>query len=250
MTRILQRLAIRPGTPYVFSFDARGGANGPAIDAEICARLLLYPQDCIALPFKFEQSGTQWRHYQFLFDSHSLGAGIWLMRAPVQLEMSVFDGKSADVDNVSLIDRQTGAELIRNGNFSNANEGWFFSSDRHHLPWHIKNFPLNIFFELGWFGALAFGLLLASVMARLMAQISQGSAMAPIYLASLSGFFAVGLFDSLLDVPRLGLLFFLLLAIASLQPVSRHIGKRRRRRRALSVTAANPAVIEPAPVNG
>lgn len=229
--RMLQRVSLTPNTTYAFSFDARGGEKPPAVSVAVCERLLLYPQNCVGVPIKFAASGTTWQHYQVEFNSRNLGGGDWLFRPPVQLEMSVSDGKFSDIDNVSLIDRRTAIDVIRNGSFSNANEGWFFSSDRHHLPWHVKNFALNIFFELGWLGVLGFVLLLSAVMLRLVGESVRGSTTAAIYLAAMLGFFAVGLFDSLLDVPRLAFVFFLIVSVATLKPVDRTSGAQRRRRR-------------------
>jgi hypothetical protein len=53
---------------------------------------------------------------------------------------------------------------------------------------------------------------------QLLAQAGQDRIRAAAYLASLIGFQVVGLFDSLLDVPRLALLFYLLLLAALMQP--------------------------------
>ncbi|PMQ11155.1 hypothetical protein JaAD80_23960 [Janthinobacterium sp. AD80] len=121
-----------------------------------------------------------------------------------------------DVDNLSLRG-PGGEELLANGQFSQANHAWFFSSDHHHLPWHIKNLALHLLVETGWCGVLStVGLLILAAL-RLLDGTRQGRAGAIALGAALAGFLAVGIFDSLLDVPRIALLFHLLLLGALLQ---------------------------------
>ncbi len=234
--RMLQRVGVAPQTPYLFSVDVRHRAKQPALDVALCERQLLYPQNCLGLPVKL--GGTAdglWHHHEARIVTGSQGGGAWPLRVPVQLQMSTYgEGTLVDVDNVSLIDLQTGAELIRNGSFAQANDGWFFSSDRHHLPFHVKNFVLNIYFELGWFGIAGFTLLLGHALLRSAAASVAGERLGQVVLTALIGFLLVGLFDSLLDVPRLALLFFLMLILAVLRPAAP--GKRRRKRRTAPAT--------------
>jgi hypothetical protein len=75
-----------------------------------------------------------------------------------------------------------------------------------------------LYFELGWFGVLAFFALLLHAIGHLLAQAGHDRIRAVACLASLIGFQAVGLFDSLLDVPRLALLFYLVLLAALMRP--------------------------------
>ena len=187
----------------------------------LCQRLLLYPQNCIDAPLVLGPAATGWRHYQLAFDTGLLGSGRWWQRAPVQLEIAVEgDPLPVDIDNVSVRDAASEHELIRNGSVSDGNNYWFFSSDRHHLPWHIKNLPLNLYFELGLFGLLACGALVLGPLAGLLARAWHGETGAACCFTALTGFLIVGLFDSLLDVPRITLLFLLLLCASQLRPAS------------------------------
>ena len=54
----------------------------------------------------------------------------------------------------------TAGELLGNGDFQHGNDRWFFTSDRHHLPWHAKNLWLHVYFEQGVLGLLIFSALL------------------------------------------------------------------------------------------
>ena len=82
------------------------------------------------------------------------------------------------------------------------------------------------------------------MLARLLRGALAGSLMAETGLASLLGFACVGLFDSLLDVPRVAFLFYLILLVSVLQPSNAKLEKRRiRKRRAASSTTPASATI-------
>ncbi|MES2352570.1 MAG: hypothetical protein V4641_33825, partial [Pseudomonadota bacterium] len=85
-----------------------------------------------------------------------------------------------------------------------------------------KNLGLNLYFEMGWPGLLAYAGMLGSACAALLRRgRPAGHGVPPaVWLASLLAFQAVGLFDSLFDVPRITLLFMLVLFAAALSPAT------------------------------
>jgi hypothetical protein len=218
LLRILQTVQVAPATDYLLGLDVMNVGAPAFLHVNLCERQLLYQQNCIPLPLRQIKSGPYWQRYQYALNSGVLGRGSWPWRAPVQLEIAA-EGSQAmlDIDNVSLRDSRDRRELIRNGSFSDANNYWFFSSDRHHLPWHVKNLGLNLYFELGLLGLLSFAGLMLTAFALLLRRAWQGDAKALVWLAALAGFHVVGLFDSLLDVPRITLLFLLILSASVLQ---------------------------------
>jgi hypothetical protein len=120
-----------------------------------------------------------------------------------------------EIDNISLIGAD-GRDLLTNGSFSRDMTGWFTTSDRFHLPWHIKNLGLNVLFDQGAVGLLLFLMLTGGALFRLVVGAARMHPFAPFLAAALAGFLLVGLFDSLLDVPRLAFLFYLLTFVALL----------------------------------
>lgn len=259
LLRLLQRLTVQPATRYTLALDARRSGAMPVLLLRLCQRQLLYAQNCVNAPLRLRAPAvdtsatvttttTAWQHYQVQFDSGALGAGAWLLRAPVQLELAASGTASSsvvDIDNLSLT-APDGEQLIANGQFTQANNYWFFSSDHHHLPWHIKNLPLQLLVESGWGGALSMLGLFSLAALRLLRRATQANSATATTLATaatsatsstsatsatpdqhgalacgtaLLGFLVVGLFDSLLDVPRLALLFYLMLLCALLQPM-------------------------------
>lgn len=212
--RHLQLVRPAPYTNYVLEFDARRQVGDTKLSLALCRRWLLYPQDCVPLMAPNALARNSWQHYQLQLNSGRLGAG---KPGPVQLELAAYGEDGAiDLDNISLRGPD-GTELIRNGDFTHGQDGWFFSSDRDHLPWHIKNFFVHTYFEQGWLGCAVMGLLLLYTVGRLASHAWDGKPGSAIYLAALTGALVVGGFDSLFDVPRLTLLFFLLMSAGLLR---------------------------------
>jgi hypothetical protein len=226
--RTLQHVSPSEAGHYKLSVDVRRMRGDGGLSIGVCDRWMLYPQNCGFGELRLEAADGAWHHYVLELKQSSPAGPPGLFRPPVQLELSTDSAHaSVDVDNISLRDAATGKELLRNGTFSNGNDYWFFSSDRNHLPFHVKNFLVNTFFEQGWFGLLATALLLAVAITELTMRAARGDAGAGIYLAAVAGFMLVGLFDSLFDVPRLTLLFFLVLCVAMMSPRAQSLRPRR-----------------------
>lgn len=208
LLRMQQSVQLQPRQQYLLGIEVWNGGPPGFLHINLCQRQLLYPQNCIAMPLRQIATAAAWQRYVYPVNTGVLGSD----GLPLKLEIAA-EGQHAviDVDNISLRSVPDGHELLRNGSFSDANTDWFFSSDRNHLPWHIKNLMLNLFFEMGWLGVSAYALLLFSATGVLLRRRDF-----PL-LAALAAFQVVGLFDSLLDVPRITLLSTLLLSAAALQ---------------------------------
>ncbi|SFL54077.1 hypothetical protein SAMN02982985_00587 [Rugamonas rubra] len=233
--RMLQHVALRHGQPYLLSLDVRRRDNATGMTLAVCQRWLLYPVNCAVAPLRLRPADGKWQHYQvgLNFDPPERR---WPLRAPTQFELSIDGGNAVlDVANLSLAAADDGAEALANGAFAHGNDRWFFSSDHNHFPWHVKNFVVNQVFETGWCGLAAMALLLLAVAADLLRRGLAGddkadAASAGVYLAALAGAMAVGLFDSIVDVPRLTLLLGLILLAATLRPPRQGTPRLSRRR--------------------
>ncbi len=198
-----QRIAFTAGTTYRLEFDARA-TNAGHLDTPVCEKQLLNSRQCAWMDFSLPGDG-QWHRYSREFSSLEVGARDWLHRPPVELFLYNPDkGTVVAVDNLRLSDPD-GHDLLCNGDFSHGGDCWFFKTHSH-LPWHIKNVWVHVLFEQGWFGLLAFAGLTALALYRLARAGWRGHRLAWTWLASLVGLFSVGLFDSLLDAPRLSAL--------------------------------------------
>lgn len=206
-----QAVALNPHQNYLLSFDARSTNHGAVLSVPVCEKGLQHSYRCV-WPRK-EVSGRDWERHVIAFDSGETGAGQWFLRRPVKLSLYAPQLHSqVDVDNLQLVGPD-GVDLIRNGDFSQGNARWLSSTDSH-WPWHIENLWLHLFFEQGWLGVTATGLLVVAALMRLARKMRQGELLSGAVLAALGGVLVVGIFDSPLNAPRLMLLFYFLLLIA------------------------------------
>jgi hypothetical protein len=94
----------------------------------------------------------------------------------------------------------------------------FSSGDRHRWFQHIESMFFNVFFEQGVVGADYWGLMVAAALWRTSFGAGSSQPLAPALAAGLAGMVVVGLFDSLLDAPRLAWAFYLLILVALFLP--------------------------------
>ncbi len=161
-----QRVAVHAQHTYSLSMDLRSQDPRARLSAPVCEKHLLNSFRCQWQGVPFPAGDNQWHHAEIRIDSGDVGSGNWLSRRPV--EMSLYNPAAntiVDIDNVSLVD-SSGTQLIRNGNFARGGDNWFFKTHGH-LPWHIKNLWVQVFFEQGWLGLLTFCLLLVLLFRRL-----------------------------------------------------------------------------------
>jgi len=218
-----QRIHLEANQKYTLSVDVRAQAKQGAFGASICRRNILYPTTWNPTCIYYEQpvpAGTkEWQKLMWTFNVGDLGDGGKIGRHPLILRISngltqnqyLAKGidKAIDVDNIKL-QNQLGEDVLANGDFQHKLDRWYIYTDLYHLPLHIKNLWVTAFFEQGLFGLLAFGSLGFYTLYVGVKLASRGDHFANTLLASLLGFFMVGLIGTLLDVPRVSFLFFLL----------------------------------------
>ena len=236
MLRLSQRIA-RPQGPLTVRVTVRG-AGGTAVHAEVCVKHLLYDDGCrnaVARLAADTRPGTgtpaqaataaspapaDWQTLTLEMRGGALPQDAWYLPRTTVLSLSSDNARQGlDLREVSVVDGQ-GTELIHNGRFEQGGARWFFSSDKHHLPWHAKSLLVHLLFEQGWLGLAA---LAAMTLAALGVCIGRARRLplAPALAAALVGGWTVGLIDSLLDMPRIALLLLLLTAIGIAQRPAR-----------------------------
>lgn len=210
-----QVVAVEPQRQYLLSLDARAIQPDASLKTWVCEKWLLASYDCFSQAIELGKELGVWRHYELYVASGDIGNGRWYTRRPVKLALSNPNHKSAvDVDNVHL-QNADGFDLLTNGDFSHGLDRWFFTVDDY-WPWHMESLPLTILFDQGWLGLVAIGLLVALALGRAAGRALRGQFSAAAILASLAGFLAVGVVNSLIDTPRFLMLFLLLLWFGSL----------------------------------
>ncbi|MCU0694502.1 MAG: hypothetical protein MUF54_24225 [Polyangiaceae bacterium] len=212
--RVAQRVDPVRGT-YVLEFRARARSD-VQMHAEVCEKHLLYNEDCAIVSFPIKATESEWRAVRIEMDGKTLSGGPWYAPQLAFFAIAVASsGQNAELDEIRLFD-PTGRDVIANGGFAQGSERWFITSDRHHLPWHVKNLFLNVLFEQGVLGLAALICLLGAFLWRVAFGSVRSHPMAPALAASVTGFVVVGMFDSLLDVPRVAWQFYMLLCIGLL----------------------------------
>ena len=182
------------------------------LHVEVCEKQLLYIENCLSktLPVKAQPDGA-WQSGSVDLGRATPMGGSWYAPRFVTFSIAVdTTGGVLELASLNLTDGR-GHALLANGDFSHQLAHWFFSSDRYHLPWHIKNLGLHVLFEQGLVGLALLGALLLMALLRLAFGRGREHALAPALAASLVGFLVVGLFDSLLDAPRIAFIFYTVL---------------------------------------
>lgn len=204
-----QRVAAEGGKRFKFSADLRSAHPKASVTASLCEKSLQTSFACERVTLTVDKPGPAWEHKEAMINADQLGSGAWFARRPVLLGLSNAQRDGViEVDNVRLIDEH-GRDLISNGDFTLGGARWFFSADDH-KPWHIFSLWVQLLFEQGVFGILAFVVLVGIALAGLARRTWRGDWFSGALLASLVGFLLIGFTESLFDGPRVTTLFFLL----------------------------------------
>lgn len=211
MLRVSQRIRVPKG-PLTVSLRVRA-ARPTGLHLEVCEKHLLYSGTCLVGHLTVNPTGHEWQTLRVPLAGNSLGDSDWY--APRLVAFSIATDTQlglVDVDNIELIGPD-GRELLDNGDFSADLQRWFFSSDHNHLPWHIKNLFMNVVFDQGGVGLVLFMAMWLAALWRVSLGSAKDHPLAPAIGGGLVGFVLVGLFDSLVDVPRLAWVFYLVLLL-------------------------------------
>lgn len=211
LLNLSQRVAMHPGEKLVLEMDVRSAARSN-LEAGVCEKHLLYLGGCAQAIVKVPES-PQWTHVTQALDGKSVRGGPWYApRMQFFYVAVVINGGRVEIDNLRLTGAD-GRQLLANGDFLDQTARWFFTSDHHHMPWHIKSLFLNVMFDQGVLGLTLFLLMGLAALYRLTLGKAAALPIAPYLAAALVAFYVVGMFDSLTDVPRLAFLYHFLVLI-------------------------------------
>ncbi|NDP38257.1 MAG: hypothetical protein GZ093_05830 [Rhodoferax sp.] len=181
---------------------------------ELCERHLLYDGRCQVVLIRVLPGKNEWQNMVLPLHGPTFAGGRWHAPRLSMLSLSVVNaGGAADFDNVSLMGGYP-AQPLDNGDFAGGMAHWFPLAQSYFVPWHIDNLFLELLIERGLVGLLLSAALVAYALWHLVFGRARASAQAPYLAASLSGALLVGLVSSLMDVPRVAFLLFLLLSFS------------------------------------
>ncbi|MCP5249849.1 MAG: O-antigen ligase family protein [Candidatus Accumulibacter sp.] len=210
---LLQRVPPLVEANYTLAIDLRA-TQAVRLRAELCQRQLLYAEPCGRQAVLAHPGGGQWQHFSLQLTAGEASAGWWQSPGPGFLALQLLGpAASIDLDNLS-VRAPDGRELLRNGAFADGMRHWFFAGHDYFVPWHVDNLFLEMLIDQGLVGLLLLLALLLLALANLLRGPGRTQVLAPYLFAALLGSLVVGVFSSLLDMPRTAFLFFLLLCSA------------------------------------
>ena len=213
-----QWVSLAPGQQYVLKMDVRASRPDAKITVPICEKWLLTSANCTSPTFELGSKFGVWRSVETTITADGLSTGPWYRHRPVKLSLTyAFPQSTIDIDNVRLV-KEGNADLLRNGDFSEGLDHWFFSTaGTLHAHWRVHSLYYGVLFDQGWFGLVALGAFIALALCQAAQAALLGDDVSGASLAALSGFLVGGLFDTQIDTPRF-LMLMLLLAWACFQP--------------------------------
>jgi VanZ family protein len=204
-----QRVAAAAGRELLLRGQVRASRERAALEVVLCEKSFLASVRC---DWASVPAATDWQRFELRLKlppvaQPRLGPG-----APISLSMhNAAFGTRIDVAQLSLLDGA--AEQLANGAFEQGLDRWLMHSDVH-LAWRALNTPVQVFFEQGLLGAIAWLVLGIGALAVAARRARKPAATAA--AAAAIGFMVVAGFDTLLDAPRIAVLLALLGCAAAL----------------------------------
>ena len=208
--RISQRLDFEAHEPFEVRLKLRATTD-VSVHVEICEKHLLYAERCAIGRVETKATNGEWRSVAFPLVGSMTAAGSWHAPRLMMFSLGVSNQSGqADIDDVELSSYGR-SNILHNGDFGDEMQHWFFSSDRNHMPWHAKNLFVSLAFDQGIAGLTLFALLTLAALWRLAVGKGRNHELSSYLAAAIVGFLVVGMFDSLIDVPRLAFFYYLLI---------------------------------------
>jgi len=204
-----QKVSVQPDQQYRLFVAMRSPDGKGVLSVTLCEKMLLYSANCRDVTFRSHIPGT-WEDFGAVISSAGLDEDVTLGWFKRPVELALFDpipGGAIEIGHIRMLDPQ-GREILANGDFSRGIERWYLTDDQH-LIWRIKNQYLMSLFEGGVLGLASFVLLVGTALIGAVRAIGRHERMAAAVAASLVAFLCSGVFDNLLEVPRLGALFYI-----------------------------------------
>ncbi len=214
---LTQRVDLQPGANYRAAFDIRVASSATVV-MELCERHLLYEKSCQGALLQVEPLQSPWQHRSFSLAGPVFQRSPWYAPRLGMLSISVVnEGGVADIGNLSLVGFGKN-EALANRDFSAGMAHWFPAAQYYYLPWHTDSLYLEVLVERGVAGLVAFAGLVALALRRLLLAPGAGLWLAPYLAMSVGGVLSVGAVSSVMDVPRVAFMLYLLLFFAAQLP--------------------------------
>lgn len=206
---LTQRVGEVPLGPFQVTLDIRANRRVDVV-LEVCQRHLLYDAGCQSAATTVWPKNAGWQHLTLPLWGPAINNHAGFPPRSSLLALSVVNaGGVADFDNV-VLHSASGVISLDNSNFSGGLAHWFPAAQSYFLPWHLDSLYVEHLVERGILGLLLFMSLIAYAVWRLVMGQARGLPLAPYLTASLAGAGVVGVASSVMDVPRVALLLYLI----------------------------------------
>jgi hypothetical protein len=204
-----QKIWFPPSHRLRLTLRWRADREAAALGVSVCEKVLLYSENCHGVTIHPHDPG-HWEDASADIPVPGLATKS-LFGRPVEFSLySPVTGSTIAVRDLSLTDDQ-GWEVLVNGDFRHGMDRWTFTDDSH-LGWRMKNLYLMLLFETGIFGFVSFGALSALAIGGGMRALRRGEAAGAAVIGSIVSFLVSGLFDNVIEAPRLTVVFLLVAA--------------------------------------
>ena len=208
-----QRVTIEPSTIYKVTVHLRAAQPSRLVVA-LCERNLIYPggftPNCVKKSLGFTATNGVFARHTMEINSGAVGRHGALWRWPTVMTISYANAESPlEIDAVEL--SVDGIGVLRNSSFRRDLDYWFSYHDYSHMPWHIKNTFLQLWFESGWLGLSLF-LVMVALLVRSNFRRHSHDSLVPVYTTGVLTLCVFGVFGSPLDSARVSWIFYFFLA--------------------------------------
>lgn len=211
-----QFASVRRDVPYRCEVVARRKSSAGSLVVGLCEKNLLSSFDCVYSGPLFDNTPqSEWSEQTvnlMLGAAPASAAGGLHTLRPIQFTFFVSDDAQIEIASIKLFDERD-RDILKNGGFEKGMDHWWWTCDEH-LSYHAKNLYLHVLAEQGILGLAAFCLACGVALWRCLLGVWNFQTHAVALLLALGGMLLIGLFDSVIESPRILLLMLLLLTLA------------------------------------
>ena len=214
---LTQRVALAPGGAY--RVRLRGQVQAPArLLVQLCEQHLLYAFECqeqTGLVLASSDAAGGWLELQ-LHGPDFASTGIRSAWREGVLSIAVRGARTpVRLDAVELIDPQ-GLQILKNPTFAQGPRYWGRIAHANFLPWHTDNLYLELLIERGLLGLAALAALAACALVMAAQGVAHQKPLALIVGISLAAALLIGVVISVIEIPRVSTMLWLLLLVSPL----------------------------------
>ena len=216
---LIQRTQIKQQESYTLYATVRAKEGGGYIRSAICNRNIIiqtaYNPTCKETRQTIKKSNN-WQSLKIPLSTQKLFKPNALS-IPIGFELTLHEFPNPIEIQFLVIHDSNGVNILKNSDFKQGLDNWFWVSDFQHLGWHSKNSFLHQYFELGTLGLLCTVLLISASCIKMIITRKSTDLSTKFFTTSLClSFILMGAFITILDDPQIATFWYLGFLIASL----------------------------------